>query len=109
MSRSWISFLSAFGIPLLGICGLFFSMWHAGRVDAPTRDAQTLTFLQDPSPRLDRSMTVCLYQQAKQVARSRAGKHPEGLAKAVSDYNLVAKECTSAVFASTHLPASLAL
>jgi hypothetical protein len=109
MKSKWISFLSAFGIPVLGICGLFFSLWQTGSTATPPAAAnQELTFLQDPSPLMDRSMTVCLNQQAIQVARSRAKKRPAGIAQAVADYNLVARECTPAVFAATHLPESIA-
>ena len=107
MKSKWISFLSAFGIPVLGICTLFFSLWQTGsKVTAPAA-SQEMIFLQDPSPRMDRSMTVCLNLQAIQVARSRAKMHPAGIAQAIADYNLVAQECTPAVFAATHLPASI--
>ena len=108
MTSKWISFLSAFGIPVLGICALFFSLWQTGsKVTAPAAASQEMVFLQDPSPRMDRSMTVCLNLQAIQVARSRAKMHPAGIAQAIADYNLVARECTPAVFAATHLPESI--
>lgn len=109
MNSKWISFLSAFGIPVVGICALFFSLWQAGsKTIPPVASNQEQIFLQDPSPRMDRSMTVCLNLQAIQVARSRAKMHPAGIAQAIADYNLVARECTPAVFAATHLPASIA-
>ena len=109
MKSKWISFLSAFGIPVIGICGLFFSLWQTGtKANPPAAASQELVFLQDPSPRMDRSMKVCLNLQAIQVARSRAKTNPTGTAVAVASYNLVARECTPAVFAATHLPESIA-
>ncbi len=108
MKSSWISFVSTLGIPVLGLLGLVFSLWHTGPTAGPNAAAgQELMFLQEPSSRLDRSMTICLKQQAIQVTRSRARMQPEGIAQAVADYNLVARECTPAVFAVTHLPASI--
>ena len=65
--------------------------------------------LQEPNPQLDRSLTICLKAQARQVARRRRDSSPEGLAHAIDDYNLIARECTPAVFAATHLPRSLDL
>lgn len=63
--------------------------------------------LQDPDPRLDRGLAVCLRQQAKEVARCRRRAGPVSLGQAVADYNLVARECTSAVFQATGLPPAL--
>ena len=109
MKSKWITFFSTLGIPVLGLCGLFFSLWQTGsKASSPIAPGQELVFLQNPSPRLDRSMTVCLSQQAIQVARCRARMQPAGIAQAVADYNLVARECTPAVFAATHLPESIA-
>ena len=100
--------MSAFGIPLLGLCGIVYGLWHTNTAMPASADAaQELTFLQDPSPRLDKSLTVCLRQQAKDVLRSRAGIHPERTAQAIADYNMIARECTPAVFTATHLPSSL--
>ena len=105
MRSSWVSFVSTLGIPVLGLLGLIFSLWSAGPSVTPTIAAgQELMFLQEPSSRLDRSMAICLKQEAIQVARSRVRMQPEGIAQAVADYNLVALECTPAVFTVTHLP-----
>jgi len=110
MKSSWISFVSTLGLPVLGLLGLVFCLWHASPAAGPSAaTGQELMFLQEPSSRLDRSMAICLKQQALQVTRSRARMQPEGIAEAVADYNLVAQECTPAVFAVTHLPASQAL
>ncbi len=63
--------------------------------------------LQDPDPRLDKSMMVCLVAEARQVARCRREAQPANLAEAVSDYNLVARECSPGVFPATGLPPSV--
>ena len=52
-------------------------------------------------------MTVFLRQEAKNVAYSRTHDGPAMQAKAVANYNLIAQECTPAVFAATHLPPAL--
>lgn len=110
MKSSWISFVSTLGLPVLGLLGLVFCLWHTGPAAVPNAaTGQELIFLQEPSSRLDRSMAICLKQEALQVTRSRARMQSEGIAQAVANYNLVARECTPGVFAVTHLPASQAL
>ena len=114
--------LSTFGVPVLGLGVLLLGLWHTGpaAVGPQSDDASTI-YLLEPSPRMDRCMTVCLRQEAKNVARCRGrlraaetegGRFPtaearwrrEGLTQAVDDYNLVARECTPAVFQATGLP-----
>ena len=124
MRSHWTSLFSAFGIPVLGLSALLISLWHPSLVVKPATTDQPMMLLLDPDPRMDKVLTVCLRQEAKEVARCRArvqaaetqshttlvGELPlrrSGLAQAVSDYNLVARECTPAVFQTTHLPASL--
>ncbi len=99
-------FVSVAGVPLVGLGILLLGLWHPQtRVlsDIKTGD---IIMLQDPDPRLDRGLTVCLRQQAKEVARCRR-RTPADLAEAVAGYNLVARECTPAVFQSTGMPPSL--
>ena len=107
MQRDWTSLVSAFGIPALGLCGLLFSLWHTNSSAISAAADQELIFLQAPSLRLDKSLTICLRQQARDVARCRARMRPGGLAQAVAGYNLIARECTPAVFTATHLPPSM--
>jgi len=107
MQSNWTSFVSAVGIPVLGLSGLFFSLWHTSAPVASTAAGQELTFLQQPSHRLDKSMAICLREQARKIALCRARPSREGIIQSVSDYNLVARECTPAVSAATHLPPSV--
>ena len=65
-------------------------------------------YLLQPSVRLDRSMTVFLKQEAKNVAYSRTHDGPEMQAKIIANYNIVARECTPEVFKATHLPPVMA-
>ena len=113
--------ISAFGVPVLGLGVLLLGLWHSGPAAGPKSDEASAVYLLEPSARMDRSMTVCLRQEAKNVVRCRARLHAaeaagrqlsvaqarwrrEGLAQAVDNYNLVARECTPAVFQTTHLP-----
>ena len=114
--------ISAFGVPALGLGVLLLGLSHSGPSTAgPRGDDVSRVYLLEPSARMDKSMTVCLRQEAKNVVRCRgrlraaevAGRHfsaaqarwrREGLAQAVDNYNLVARECTPAVFQATHLP-----
>ena len=113
--------ISVFGVPVLGLGMLLLSLWHSGPTVRPQADEASLVYLLQPDVRMDRSMTVCLRQEAKNVVRCRcrlraaekadrrfssadARWRREGLAQAVGDYNLVARECTPAVFQATHLP-----
>ena len=65
-------------------------------------------YLVQPSPRLDKSMTVFLKQEAKNVAYSRTHDGPARQEKTIANYNLIAQECTPAVFEQTHLPPAMA-
>ncbi len=118
MRSHWTSLLSAFGVPLLGLGGLLVTLWHPNLSFKPAADEQAMIFLLDPNPRQDPSLTICLRQQAKEVVRCRERETASysttkarwpgyGLAQAIDDYNLVAKECTPAVFQATGLPPSL--
>lgn len=100
-------FFSTVGVPLLGLGALVLCLGHPQV--SPTLDAEpgAMTVLMDPNPRLDKSLSICLRQEAKEVLRCRRGGRPGSLAEAVADYNLVARECTPAVFQTTGLPPSL--
>jgi hypothetical protein len=100
-------FLSVSGVPLLGLGALILCLWHPQVIVHPDTSQETMILLQDPDPRLDRGLSVCLRQQAKQVARRRRQARLGGLAEAVADYNLIARECTPAVFQTTGLPPAL--
>ncbi len=101
---------SVYGVPLMGLIGLLVCLWHP-QINLQTavagQEPETV-YLVNPSPQLDRSMTVFLRQEAKNVAYSRRHDPPAVQAKMVADYNLIAQECTPAVFKTTHLPPALA-
>jgi len=99
-----LSFLSVSGVPLLGLGTLILCLWHPQISMRPDTGDGDIVMLQDPDPRLDKGLTVCLRQQAKEVARCRRRAGPAPLVQAVADYNLVARECTPAVFQTTGLP-----
>lgn len=119
------SLFSTFGVPALGLGALLLGLWHSGPAAVrPISDAASTVYLLKPDVRMDKSMTVCLRQQAKEVARCRARLHSaetagrrlssaeagwrrEGLTQAVEDYNLVARECTPDVFARTGMPPAM--
>ncbi len=103
---SLMPFLSVSGVPLLGLGALVFCLWHPQASFRPDTVTGTVMTLQDPDPRLDKTLSVFLRAQARQVALCRDTR-PGGLAEAVSDYNLVARECTPAVFPATGLPPSV--
>ncbi len=125
MRTHWTSLFSAFAVPVFGVGALLISLWHSNLPVKASANEQSMIYLLDPDPRLDKVLTICLRQQAKEVIRCRARlralsvqeRHAsltaearlrrDGLAQAVSDYNLVAQECTPAVFQTTHLPPSL--
>lgn len=99
---------SVYGVPMLGLAGLLVCLWHPQvSVQAAVTRPDTV-YLVQPSPYLDKSMTVFLRQEAKNVTYSRRHDGPEVQAKIVADYNLIAQECTPAVFEKTHLPPAIA-
>ena len=98
--------LSVFGVPLVGLGGLLLCLSHPAGVRLVAPD-QSITILVTPDPRLDKNMAVCLRQQAKLVARSRQRGDAGDLALALAGYNLIARECTPAVFQATGLPPAL--
>ena len=95
---------TVYSVPLAGLFGLLVCLWHP-QMNLPA--ASSDVYLVNPSPKLDRSMVVFLRQEAKLVAYSRRHDPLSMQAKTVADYNLIAKECTPAVFKATHLPSAL--
>ncbi len=100
-------FVSVLGVPLLGVGALLICLWNPQISLRPALGAGTTLLLQDPDPRLDRSLSLCLRAEAREVARCRHQAKPGSLAEAVASYNLVARECTPAVFPATGLPSSV--
>ena len=100
------SFLSLLGIPLLGIGALIFCQGHPKLAFSSEALAPPTLMLVKPDPKLDPCRLACLRQQAKTVSRRRTA-HRDGLAQAISGYNLIAQECTPAVFQASHLPPSM--
>lgn len=98
--------VSVAGVPLVGLGILLLGLWHPQTHALSDTKTGDIIMLQDPDPRLDRGLTVCLRQQAKEVARCRR-RTPADLAEAIAGYNLVARECTPAVFQNTGMPSSL--
>lgn len=99
---------SVFGVPLIGLMGLLVCLWQP-QANLPAAAAGPDTvYLVSPSPKLDPSMTVFLRQEARNVAYSRRHDPPAVQAKMVAGYNLIAQECTPAVFQATHLPPAIA-
>ena len=107
MPRRFLSFLSVSGVPLLGLGALLLCLWHTSAPAPPAAGVGEMMMLQDPDPRLDKSLTICLRQEARDVARCRREARSADLIGAVADYNLVASECTPAVFERTGLPSSV--
>ena len=107
-----IPLCSAGIVPLLGLAALVLCLGNPQISARPSPCEETCEgtsiVLQDPDPRLDRCLGICLRQQAKEVARCRRLARPVGLARAIAGYNLIARECTPAVFQTTGLPPSLA-
>ena len=99
---------SVYGVPLLGLMGLLVCLWHPQVSLGAVSSRPDTVYLVQPSPRLDKSMTVFLCQEAKNVVYSRKHDSPAMQAKNVADYNLIAQECTPAVFEETHLPPAMA-
>ena len=99
---------SVYGVPVLGLAGLLVCLWHPQVNLAAVSSGPDTVYLVQPSPRLDRSMTVFLEQEAKTVAYRRKYYGLERQAKTIANYNIVAQECTPAVFEQTHLPPAMA-
>jgi hypothetical protein len=99
---------SIYSVPMLGLMGLLVCLWHPQVSLRAAAAGPETVYLVNPSPELDKSMTVFLRQEAKNVAYSRRHDAPAMQVRAVADYNLIAQECTPAVFQATHLPPSLA-
>jgi hypothetical protein len=106
MDVNWKSLLSVLGIPMLGVGALIVSLGHPPSSWKSEANDSSMMLLVDPNPKLDKSLTICLRQQAKQVLLFQKQARPERLSQAIDDYNLVARECTPAVFQATHLPTS---
>lgn len=99
---------SIYGVPLFGVASLLVCLWHPQVSLGSASTRPDTVYLVQPSPRLDKSMTVFLKQEAKNVVYSRRHDSPAVQAKIVADYNLIAQECTPAVFEETHLPPAMA-
>lgn len=108
------SVISALGIPVLGLGALFVSPLllgaHGPNTGPLTAESRADTaYLLTPNTRTNGVMATILCQEHRRVTRCRAcvPARPEGVAEAVAGYNLVAQECTPAVFAMTGLPTRL--
>lgn len=108
------SVLSALGLPLAGLGALLFGPLlpgshgpNAGPLTAENR-ADT-AYLLTPDARTNGVMATLLRSEYRRVARCRAcvPARPDGMAEAVAGYNIVARECTPAVFEKTGLPTAL--
>ncbi len=97
---------TVYGVPLMGLIGLLVCLWQPQKMLPAAAAGPDTVYLVKPSPTLDRSMTIFLRQEAKNVAYSRRHDGPARQAKTIANYNLIAQECTPAVFKATHLPAS---
>ncbi len=99
---------SVYGVPLLGLLGLLVCLWHPQvKLPAAAAAGPETVYLVNPSSKLDPCMVVFLRQESKNVAYSRRHDPPAVQAKMIEDYNIVAQECTPAVFQATHLPPAL--
>jgi len=111
------SVISALGIPVLGLGALLFGLSgpHSGPSALPafgplTAESRVDTaYLLTPNPKTNGVMATLLRSEYRRVARCRARvlARPDGMAEAVAGYNLVARECTPAVFEKTGLPTAL--
>ncbi len=98
---------SVYGFPLLGVAGLLVCLWHPHVAFGAAARGQDMMYLVQPSSRMDRSMSVFLKQEARNVAYSRTHDGPARQAHTRANYNLIAQECTPAVFQKTHLPTAM--
>ncbi len=107
--RTSIAPFFVYGVPALGLAGLLACLWHPQAVFNPAAmsapaDGPDAVYLLPPSAKFDRSMTMFLRQEARNVAYSRRHDGPAKQTKVIAGYNIVAQECTPAVFQATHLP-----
>ena len=103
--------ISALGLPVLGLGALLVSPLllcpHGPNTGPLTAQSQADTaYLLTPDTRTNGVMATLLRSEHRRVVRVRAcvPARPGGVAEAVSGYNLVARECTPAVFKMTGLP-----
>ncbi len=107
------SVLSALGLPLAGLGALLFGLSgpHTGPSALPLagESRADTAYLLTPETRTNGVMATLLRSEYRRVARCRARvpARPDGMAEAVAGYNLVARECTPAVFEKTGLPTML--
>ncbi len=110
------SLISALGLPVLGLGALLFGPLLLGPLLLGPHGAQPLesqadtAYLLTPDTRTNGVMATLLRSEHRRVGRVRAcvPARPDGVAEAVKGYNLVARECTPAVFARTGLPEQMA-
>lgn len=102
------SIVSALGFPVLGLGALL--LGPHGPSAQPLGSRADTAYLLTPDTRTNGVMETLLRSEYRRVARVRARvpARPEGVAEAVAGYNLVARECTPAVFAATGLPEQIA-
>ncbi len=110
------SVISALGIPVLGLGALLFGPLllglHLGPSALPLagESRADTDYLLTPDARTNGVMATLLRSEYRRVARCRArvSARPDGMAEAVAGYNIVARECTPAVFENTGLPGQMA-
>ncbi len=109
MTARWPSLFSALGVPLLGLgVMLGVGLRHPASSPVSPQSESTPTYLIEPDPVMNRSFAIFLRAEAREVALCRRQRRrPEAIAQAVADYNLIAQECTPAVFQATGLPPRL--
>ena len=109
MTVRWPSLFSALGVPLLGLGAMLsVGLRHPALPPVAAGSDSNMTYLIAPNPRMNRSFSIFLKQEAREVALCRRqGRRPEAVAQAVAGYNLIAQECTPAVFQGTGLPRAL--
>ena len=113
MKMKTTSVISALGLPVLGLGALVFGpllLNSHGAMALPQESRADTVYLLAPNTRTNGVMTTLLRSEYRRVARCRARvpARPEGMAEAMAGYNLVARECTPAVFAATGLPEQMA-